>query len=107
MRDPSKAPSALQIVRRVARISPAPKKRLLLGAALGIAAIGAVIGLFTGSGYVLDRAAFRPGLGAIAGILAAVEVLAFSRAPLRYGERLVTHDAALQALGRWRLWLYD
>ena len=27
--------------------------------------------------------------------------------PLRYAERLVGHDAALRALTRWRLWLYD
>ena len=104
------APSVMgarEVVRRIRRISPAPRGRLLLAAALGIAATGAVVGLFTGSGYVLDRAAFRPGLGAIAGVLAAVEVLAFSRAPLRYAERLVSHDAAMRSLGRWRLWLYD
>ena len=41
------------------------------------------------------------------GILAVVEVLAFLRGPLRYGERLVGHDAALRALTRWRVWLYD
>ncbi len=49
----------------------------------------------------------RPGLDALVGILAAVEVLAFARGPLRYAERLVGHDAALRALTRWRVWLYD
>ena len=34
-------------------------------------------------------------------------MLAFLRGPLRYAERLVGHDAALRALTRWRLWLYD
>jgi thiol reductant ABC exporter CydC subunit len=34
-------------------------------------------------------------------------VLAFLRGPLRYAERLVGHDAALRALTRWRVWLYD
>ncbi len=29
------------------------------------------------------------------------------RGPLRYAERLVGHDAALRALTRWRVWLYD
>ena len=71
------------------------------------ASAAATIGLLAGSGYVLGRAALRPGLGAIAGILAVVEVLAFLRGPLRYEERLVGHDAALRALARWRLWLYD
>ena len=55
----------------------------------------------------MGRAALRPGLDAIVGILAAVEVLAFLRGPLRYEERLVGHDAALRALTRWRVWLYD
>ena len=56
---------------------------------------------------MVGRAALRPGLSALVGILAAVEVLAFLRGPLRYAERLVGHDAALRALTRWRLWLYD
>jgi ATP-binding cassette subfamily C protein CydC len=55
----------------------------------------------------VGRAALRPGLSALVGILAAVEVLAFLRGLLRYAERLVGHDAALRALTRWRLWLYD
>src|SRR6202044_4027096 len=67
----------------------------------------ATIGLLAGSGYVVGRAALPPGLSALVGILAAVEVLAFLRGPLRYAERLVGHDAALRALTRWRLWLYD
>ena len=98
--------------------SPRPLRRLLaepgtpygrLGVAglLGLAAAAATIGLLAGSGYVVGRAALRPGLNAIVGILAAVEVLAFVRGPLRYEERLVGHDAALRALTRWRLWLFD
>jgi len=59
------------------------------------------------SGALVDKAAFQPGLAAIAGLLAVVEVLAFIRAPLRYAERLVGHDAAFHALSRWRVWLYD
>ena len=74
---------------------------------MGLAAAAATIGLLAGSGYVVGRAALRPGLSALVGILAAVEVLAFLRGPLRYAERLVGHDAALRALTRWRLWLYD
>ena len=74
---------------------------------MGLAAAAATIGLLAGSGYVVGRAALRPGLDAIVGILAAVEVLAFLRGPLRYAERLVGHDAAFRALTRWRVWLYD
>ena len=78
-----------------------------LAGLLGLAAAAATIGLLAGSGYVVGRAAFRPGLGALVGILAGVEVLAFLRGPLRYAERLVGHDATLRALARWRVWLYD
>ena len=94
-------------LRRVLREPGTPYGRLAVAGLLGLAAAAATIGLLAGSGYVVGRAALRPGLDAIVGILAAVEVLAFLRGPLRYEERLVGHDAALRALTRWRVWLYD
>ncbi len=94
-------------LRRVLAEPGTPYARLTLAGLLGLASAAATIGLLAGSGYVLGRAALRPGLSAIAGILAVIEVLAFLRGPLRYAERLVGHDAALRALTRWRLWLYD
>ncbi len=94
-------------LRRVLAEPGTPYGRLALAGLLGLAAAAATIGLLAGSGYVVGRAALRPGLNAIVGILAAVEVLAFLRGPLRYEERLVGHDAALRALTRWRVWLYD
>jgi thiol reductant ABC exporter CydC subunit len=94
-------------LRRVLAEPGTPYGRLAGAGLLGLASSAATIGLLAGSGYVVGRAALRPGLGAIVGILAAVEVLAFLRGPLRYAERLVGHDAALRALTRWRVWLYD
>ncbi len=94
-------------LRRILTEPGTPLGRLALAGLLGLASAAATIGLLTGSGYVIGRAALRPGLSALVGILALVEVLAFLRGPLRYGERLVGHDAALRALTRWRLWLYD
>lgn len=99
--------TALTVVRRLLRIGAPPWARFLGAMALGVAGAMATVGLLAGSGYVVDRAAFRPGLGAIAGLLAAVEVLAFLRGPLRYGERLMGHDVAFRSLARWRVWLYD
>jgi ATP-binding cassette subfamily C protein CydC len=84
-----------------------PYGRLAGSGLLGLASAAATIGLLAGSGYVVGRAASRPGLDALVGILAAVEVLAFLRGPLRYAERLVGHDATLRALAGWRVWLYD
>ncbi|HVC14218.1 MAG TPA: thiol reductant ABC exporter subunit CydC [Acidimicrobiales bacterium] len=104
---PARELSGLEVGRTLLRIGAPPWGRLVLAALLGLLGALATVGLLAGSGYVVDRAAFRPGLGAIAGVLAAVEVLAFLRGPLRYGERLVAHDAAFRSLGRWRVWLYD
>lgn len=97
----------MAVVRRLLRIGAVSRPRFVLAVGLGVAGALATVGLLAGSGYVVDRAAFRPGLGAIAGVLASVEVLAFLRGPLRYGERLVGHDSAFRCLARWRVWLYD
>lgn len=94
-------------LRRVLAEPGTPYGRLAGAGLLGLASAAATIGLLAGSGYLVGRAALRPGLDAIVGLLAAVEVLAFLRGPLRYAERVVGHDAALRALTRWRLWLYD
>ncbi len=94
-------------LRRVLQEPGTPWWRLVLAGLLGLASAAATIGLLAGSGYVVGRAALRPGLSALVGILALVEVLAFLRGPLRYAERLVGHDAALRTLTRWRVWLYD
>jgi ATP-binding cassette subfamily C protein CydC len=94
-------------IRRVLAEPGTPYGRLAASGLLGFASAAATIGLLAGSGYVVGRAASRPGLSALVGILAAVEILAFVRGPLRYAERLVGHDATLRALARWRVWLYD
>ena len=65
------------------------------------------MGLLACSGALIDKAALRPPLYTLTLLMAAVQLLALSRGPLRYAERLVSHDAALGALGRVRLWLYD
>ncbi|HMD45853.1 MAG TPA: thiol reductant ABC exporter subunit CydC [Acidimicrobiales bacterium] len=96
-----------QVVRRLLVLGAPPWGRFALGIGLGVAAALCTVGLLAASGAVVGRAALRPGLGAIAGLLALVEVLAVVRAPLRYEERLVSHDAAFGALTRWRVWLYD
>jgi thiol reductant ABC exporter CydC subunit len=97
----------LALLAHLLRLGAPQWRRVAEATALGLAAAAASIGLLAGSGYLVARATFRPGLGAIAGILALVEVMAFARAPLRYGERLAAHDAAFRALVHWRVWLFD
>jgi ATP-binding cassette, subfamily C, bacterial CydC len=94
-------------IRRILAEPGTPYGRLAVAGLLGLAAAAATIGLLAGSGYILGKAAAHPPVSALVGILAAVELLAFLRGPLRYAERLVGHDAALRALARWRVWLYD
>ena len=92
---------------RVLRIAAPDPRKFLSGSALGTAAALCTVGLLACSGALIDKAALRPPLYTLTLLMAAVQLLALSRGPLRYAERLVSHDAALGALGRVRLWLYD
>jgi thiol reductant ABC exporter CydC subunit len=65
------------------------------------------VGLLACSGALIDRAALRPPIYTLTLLMAAVQLLALARGPLRYAERMVSHDAALTTLGRIRLWVYD
>ncbi|MGA2835149.1 MAG: thiol reductant ABC exporter subunit CydC [Acidimicrobiales bacterium] len=92
---------------RVLRIGAPDLRRFLTGTGLGTAAALCTVGLLACSGALIDKAALRPPLYTLTLLMAAVQLLALGRGPLRYAERLVSHDAALRALGRVRLWLYD
>jgi ABC-type transport system involved in cytochrome bd biosynthesis fused ATPase/permease subunit len=67
---------------------------------LGVVLVGGATGLLT-------WAARRPSLGAIAGLLVAVELAAFLRAPLRHVARHASHDLGLGGLRGWRIWLLE
>ncbi len=95
------------VLSRVLRIGAPDGPRFLLSTVLGTAAALCTVGLLACSGALIDKAALRPPLYTLTVLMAAVQLLALSRGPLRYAERLVSHDAALGALGRVRLWLYD
>lgn len=92
---------------RILRIGAPDGRRFLAGTALATAAALCTVGLLACSGALIDKAALRPPLYTLTLLMAAVQLLALGRGPLRYLERLVSHDAALGALGRVRLWLYD
>jgi ABC-type transport system involved in cytochrome bd biosynthesis fused ATPase/permease subunit len=93
---------------RVAGARGAPARRLVVRAVVaGAAAQLATIALVGGATGLLVWSAMRPGLGTVAGLLLAVEVVAFVRAPLRHAERLAAHDLGLGGLGGWRTWLLD
>ena len=86
----------------------APSRRSITRA-VGVGALAqlASIALVGGAAALLTWAATKPGLGTIAGLLVAVELVAFLRAPLRHAERLDAHDLGLDGLRGWRTWLLD
>jgi ABC-type transport system involved in cytochrome bd biosynthesis fused ATPase/permease subunit len=92
----------------VAAARGAPARRVVARAVLaGAAAQLATVALVGGATGLLVWSAMRPGLGTVAGLLLAVEVVAFLRAPLRHAERLAAHDLGLGGLTGWRTWLLD
>lgn len=80
--------------------------RLALGTALGAAAIGASVALMATSGYLISKASLQPEILSLTVAIVAVRFFGIARGVLRYGERLVSHDAALRLLGRLRVTFY-
>jgi len=80
--------------------------RLALASLLGAGAIGAAIGLIATSAWLVSRASQRPLESALAIAIVAVQFFGLSRGLLRYGQRLVGHDAAFRALAGLRVRSY-
>ncbi|MGO8874169.1 MAG: thiol reductant ABC exporter subunit CydC [Acidimicrobiales bacterium] len=79
------------------------RRRAAAAIGLGSAASLAAVALATSSAWLIDRAAERPGLTALTAAMCLVQFLAFSKAGLRYFERLQAHDLAFRLLGRLRV----
>ncbi len=85
-----------------------PDRRRLTGAALlGAGAIGATIALMGTSAWLISRAAQHPPEASLTLAIVGVQVFGLSRGFLRYGERLVGHDAALRSLAALRVRVYQ
>ena len=87
-------------VARVARV------RLAQASLLGAGAIGASVALMGTSAWLISRAALHPSEASLTLAIVGVQVFGLSRGFLRYGERLVGHDAALRVLADLRLRVY-
>ena len=81
--------------------------RLARASALGAGAIGASIALMGTSAWLISRAALHPSEASLTLAIVGVQVFGLSRGFLRYGERLVGHDAALRVLGDLRVRVYE
>ena len=73
---------------------------------LGAGAAAASIGLLGTAAWLIARASQHPGESALAIAIVVVQVCGLSRGILRYGERLVGHDAAFRALAELRVRFY-
>ncbi len=90
----------------LARPQRGERARLALSVALATAAAAAAIGLLATSGYLISRAAQRPPILMLMVAIVGVRAFGITRAALRYGERLASHDLALRQLARLRLRFY-
>ncbi len=83
-----------------------PAGRIALASLLGAGAIAADIGLMGTAAWLISRAAQHPSESALAVAIVGVQFFGLTRGFLRYGERLVGHDAAFRVLSGLRVRVY-
>lgn len=80
--------------------------RLVLAAALGVGAAGSAVALMATSAWLISRAAQHPPVLYLMVAIVSVRFFGIARGVLRYGERLLGHDAALRDLRDLRVRVY-
>jgi thiol reductant ABC exporter CydC subunit len=94
-------------VRRTVSVAAPARRRLVQASLLGAGAVWASIALLGTSAWLISRAAQHPPEASLTLAIVGVQFFGLSRGFLRYGERLVGHDAALRALVRLRVGVYE
>ena len=94
-------------IARTLGLAAVARRRLAQASLLGAGAIGASIALLGTSAWLLARASQHPSEASLTLAIVGVQFFGLSRGFLRYGERLVGHDAALRALADLRVRVYD
>src|SRR6516165_8813029 len=92
---------------RTLAIARPARRRLTQASLLGAGAIGASIALMGTSAWLISRAAQHPAEASLTLAIVGVQFFGLSRGFLRYGERLVGHDAALRVLAALRVRVYE
>ncbi len=93
-------------IARTLGIASAARGRLAQASLLGAGAIGASIALMGTSAWLIARASQHPSEASLTLAIVGVQFFGLSRGFLRYGERLVGHDAALRVLADLRVRVY-
>ena len=94
-------------LRRLLALADAPRRRVALAAALGVAGVCFGAGLMATAGYLIVRAAEQPPILALTTAIVAVRFFGLARPLVRYLERLASHDVALRALAHVRTRMYE
>jgi thiol reductant ABC exporter CydC subunit len=94
-------------VARTLDLARPARSRLAQASLLGAGAIGASIALMGTSAWLISRAAQHPTEASLTLAIVGVQFFGLSRGFLRYGERLVGHDAALRVLAALRVRVYE
>jgi ABC-type transport system involved in cytochrome bd biosynthesis fused ATPase/permease subunit len=90
------------------RRSRPPQLTLARALVSASAANATTLALFVGAPYLLLESASTSRVvtaGTLAALLIGIEMLAFARSPLRYADRLGSHELGLRAVSQWRRWL--
>jgi len=82
-----------------------PRGDLVRAIGTGVAANLAGVTLLAGAVGLLVTSSHQPGLRAVAGILIVIELVAFLRSPVRFAERMASHQLGFDAVRGWRRWL--
>jgi ATP-binding cassette, subfamily C, bacterial CydC len=90
---------------RWARRSRPSLRQILVASSSGVIALATNVGLLLGAIGLLAASAHRPGLAAVGVALVAIELAAFLRSPLRFFERMSSHEVGFAAVSQWRQWL--
>jgi ATP-binding cassette subfamily C protein CydCD len=82
-------------------------RALGLSTVVGALASASGVALTATAGWLIVQASTQPGVLTLLAAIVAVRMFGVARPVLRYVERLVSHDAALQLLARRRVEVYD
>jgi thiol reductant ABC exporter CydC subunit len=92
--------------RRLLVLARPERRRVSLAVLLQVLTIASGVGLMGTSAWLLSKAALHPSIAALQVAIVGVRAFGVSRAVLRYGERLSSHDVTLRLLARLRMALF-
>lgn len=95
------------VLKRLIKLMLPYWKPMIGGVILAFLTIGSNMGLLITAAYLLSWSALQPPVLHLMTLVAGVRFFGLSRGAFRYGERYVTHRAALSILGEIRSWIYN